>query len=91
MKAISLFSSAGVGETYLKDIGIDVVVGAELIKKRAELHKHLYPDSEVIIGDISKIETKEKTKNQPARHKYLHRMKVIFSRKHSFSYQNILL
>jgi DNA (cytosine-5)-methyltransferase 1 len=63
MKAISLFSSAGVGETYLKDLGIDVVVGAELIKKRAELYKHLYPDSEVIIGDISKIETKERISN----------------------------
>lgn len=60
MKAISLFSSAGVGETYLKDLGIDVVVGAELIKKRAELYKHLYPDSEIVIGDISEIETKER-------------------------------
>jgi len=60
MKAVSLFSSAGVGETYLKDLGVDVVVGAELIKKRAELYKHLYPDSEVIIGDISQIETKDR-------------------------------
>ncbi|MCI9843507.1 DNA cytosine methyltransferase [Flavobacterium pectinovorum] len=59
MKAISLFSSAGVGETYLKDIGIDVVVGAELIEKRAQLYKHLYPDSEIVIGDISKEETKK--------------------------------
>jgi DNA (cytosine-5)-methyltransferase 1 len=59
MKAISLFTSAGIGETYLKEIGIDIVVGAELIEKRANLFKHLYPDSEVIIGDISKIETKD--------------------------------
>ncbi len=60
MKAISLFSSAGVGETYLNDIGIDVVVGAELIEKRANFYQHLYPKSEIIIGDISKIEIKEK-------------------------------
>lgn len=60
MKAISLFSSAGVGETYLKDLGIDVVAGAELIEKRANLFKHLYPDSEVIIGDISQIEAKDR-------------------------------
>ncbi len=60
MKAISLFSSAGVGETYLNDIGIDVVVGAELIEKRAYLYKHLYPNSEVVVGDISKIETKDR-------------------------------
>jgi DNA (cytosine-5)-methyltransferase 1 len=60
MKALSLFSSAGVGEAYLKDIGIDVVVGAELIEKRANFYKHLYPNSEVITGDISKTETKER-------------------------------
>ena len=59
MKAVSLFSSAGVGETYLKEIGIDVVVGAELIEKRAKLYKHLYPNSEIIIGDINKQETKD--------------------------------
>jgi DNA (cytosine-5)-methyltransferase 1 len=60
MKAISLFSSAGVGETYLKDIGIDVVVSAELITKRAEFYKHLYPNCKVIIGDISNDNTKKK-------------------------------
>lgn len=60
MKAVSLFSSAGVGETYLKDLGIDVVVGAELVKKRAEFYKHLYPESEIIIGDISEVETKDR-------------------------------
>jgi len=41
MKAVSLFSSAGVGETYLKDLGVDVVVGAELIKKR-ENYTNIY-------------------------------------------------
>lgn len=60
MKAISLFSSAGVGETYLQDIGIDVVISAELIKQRADFYKHLYPDCKVIVGDISKDVTKEK-------------------------------
>jgi DNA (cytosine-5)-methyltransferase 1 len=60
MKAVSLFSSAGVGETYLKDIGIDVVVSAELLDKRAQFYKHLHPNCEVIVGDISKNDTKEK-------------------------------
>lgn len=58
MKAISLFSSAGVGESYLKEIGIDVILGAELIEKRARFYKHLYPNSNVIVGDISKDDTK---------------------------------
>lgn len=60
MKAISLFTSAGVGETYLKDIDIDVVCGAELIDKRARLYNHFYPKSEVIIGDISRKDIKDK-------------------------------
>lgn len=59
MKAISLFSSAGVGETYLKDIDIDVVCAAELIEKRAKLYQHLYPKSNVVIGDISQKEVKD--------------------------------
>jgi len=60
MKAISLFSSAGVGETYLQDIGINVVISAELIEKRAQFYKHLHPDCEVIVGDISNDQTKDK-------------------------------
>ena len=60
MKAISLFSSAGVGETYLNEIGIDVVCGAELLDKRAKLFKHLYPESNVITGDIGEKEVKDK-------------------------------
>lgn len=59
MKAISLFSSAGVGETYLKEVGIDVVCGAELINNRAKFYKHLYPQSEIINGDITKQEIKD--------------------------------
>ena len=59
MKAISLFSGAGVGETYLEELGIEVVCGAELIDKRAKLYKHLYPNSEIVIGDISNEETKK--------------------------------
>ena len=32
----------------------------ELIEKRAQFYKHLYPDCKVIVGDISKDDTKEK-------------------------------
>lgn len=58
MKAVSLFSGAGVGETYLKDTGVDVVCGAELLEKRARLYKHLYPESNIVVGDISSKEIK---------------------------------
>lgn len=53
MKYSVMFSSAGVGETYLKDIGFECVVANELITKRADFHSHLYPDANMVIGDIT--------------------------------------
>ena len=38
LKGISLFSSPGIGETYFKEIGVDIIVANELIKQRAELY-----------------------------------------------------
>lgn len=52
MKAMSLFSSAGIGEYFLSRIGIDVVVANEILPKRAELYKAIYPSSQMVIGDI---------------------------------------
>lgn len=53
MKGLSLFSSAGIGETYLSRIGIDIEVANELIEKRATLYRQLYPNCNMICGDIS--------------------------------------
>lgn len=50
---VSLFASAGIGETYFKDIGIDIVVANELLPKRAELYKAISPETTVIKGDIT--------------------------------------
>lgn len=59
MKAVSLFSSAGIGEMYLHDIGIDVVVANELIEKRARTYKFFYRNANMVYGDITKNEIKE--------------------------------
>lgn len=59
MNALSLFSGAGIAEYYLKDLGIDVVVANELVKSRAETHKSLYPECEIVNGDIVKQETRD--------------------------------
>ena len=53
LKGISLFASAGIGETYFKDVGIDILVSNELIKERADLYKAISPTTEVICGDIT--------------------------------------
>lgn len=54
MKAMSLFANIGVAEAYLKDIGIDVVLANEIDPKRATVYSHLYPETEMICGDITK-------------------------------------
>jgi len=53
MKGLSLFSGAGIGETYLKDIGINIIVANELIEKRASLYRALNPTCNMICGDIT--------------------------------------
>ena len=65
MKAVSLFAGGGIGETYLKEIGIDVIVANELLPERAEIHKFRFPETEMIVGDIKvhKKEIIEKSRN----------------------------
>lgn len=56
MKALSLFANVGIAETYLSEIGLDVVVANELEEKRSAFYKHLYPDCDMVCGDITDIE-----------------------------------
>ena len=41
IKGLSLFANVGIAETYLKEVGVDIVVANELLKERAEFYKHL--------------------------------------------------
>lgn len=52
IKAMSLFSGGGIGETYLEDINIHTAVANEFVKERAELYKYRYPNTDMVIGDI---------------------------------------
>jgi len=58
IKGISLFSSAGIAETYYKDIDIEIVLANELLEKRVKFYKHLYPDTNIICGNIQNKEIK---------------------------------
>jgi DNA (cytosine-5)-methyltransferase 1 len=48
IKAISLFSSAGIGELYFKDANIQVVVANELLDRRCELYKYFHKGTDMI-------------------------------------------
>ncbi|XBG77130.1 DNA cytosine methyltransferase [Enterococcus cecorum] len=53
MKGLSLFSGAGIGETYLSQCGIEIVVANEIVERRANLYRKLYPNCNMICGDIT--------------------------------------
>lgn len=54
LKGLSLFSGGGIGEMFLKDINIDVVVANELIQKRASFYSYFHPKTKMFVGDIKK-------------------------------------
>lgn len=60
LKALSLFCNVGLAETYFEDVGIDVKVANELLPERSKFYSHLYPDVNMINGDITKKEIFEK-------------------------------
>ena len=64
LKGISLFANVGVAETYLEEVGLDIVLANELDEKRARFYKHLYPNTEMIVGDITKKEIKQQLINK---------------------------
>lgn len=59
LKAISLFSSAGIGELLLEDTNIEVIAANELLPKRAECYKHFYPNINMHCGDINEEHIKD--------------------------------
>lgn len=50
---LSLFASAGVAETFFEKHGIHVRVSSELLHERALIYQHLYPNVNMIEGDIT--------------------------------------
>lgn len=57
IKGLSLFSNIGVAEAYLKELGVDVVIANELLEDRARLYQEIYPDTEMVCGDITDSST----------------------------------
>lgn len=60
INTLSLFANVGIAETYLSEIGINVLLANEIDPKRVSFYKHLYPNTNIILGDITKTEIKDK-------------------------------
>ena len=59
LNGLSLFANVGVAETYLDELGIEIEVAKELEPKRAKFYSHLYPKTNMIIGDITDEEIRK--------------------------------
>ena len=53
IKALSLFANVGMAETYFDELGIDVAVANELVETRGKFYNHIYPNVNMIVGDIT--------------------------------------
>ncbi len=53
INGLSLFSNVGIAETYLEEVGINISVANELLPERAKFYQHLYPNCEMVQGDIT--------------------------------------
>ncbi len=60
LKGLSLFANVGIAETYLKATGIDILVANEINETRAKFYNHLYPDCNMIVGDITDKKIQQK-------------------------------
>ena len=59
IKGITLFSGGGIGETYLKDLDIDIKIANELLESRANFYQYCHEDTNMICGDITKEEIRK--------------------------------
>lgn len=57
IKYTSLFSCAGIGETFNADVGLEATVSNELLGDRVRYYKAKYKTSTMIPGDIMDDET----------------------------------
>lgn len=54
IRGLSLFANVGVAEAYLEKIGIKIKLANEIDEERADFYRHLYKETEMITGDITK-------------------------------------
>lgn len=52
MNILSLFANIGVAEARINKEKFNIVVANEIDKQRAEIYRHLYPETEMVEGDI---------------------------------------
>lgn len=57
MNGLSLFANVGIAESYLSEVGVNIVVANELLPERARFYQDVYADCNMICGDIQNEDT----------------------------------
>jgi DNA (cytosine-5)-methyltransferase 1 len=52
LKAISLFSSAGIGDLAFQKLPVHLLLSCEIIEERHQIYRHNFPNTHAITGDI---------------------------------------
>ncbi len=52
LNGLSLFANVGIAEAYLKEVGVNIVLANELLDERAKFYSNVYPECNMIQGDI---------------------------------------
>lgn len=68
MNGLSLFANVGIAESYLHDVGVDIVVANELLPERARFYQDVYPDCHMICGDIQNQEVYDTVRDYAIQH-----------------------
>jgi DNA (cytosine-5)-methyltransferase 1 len=53
IKGLSLFANVGIAEALFSEIGIEIKIANEIDKKRAAFYSEIYPETNMICGDIT--------------------------------------
>jgi DNA (cytosine-5)-methyltransferase 1 len=69
IKGVSLFSNVGIAETYINNTIVDIVVANELLEKRAMFYKESYPETNMIVGDITNSNIYNQVLNESKKNK----------------------
>lgn len=64
LKALSLFANVGIAEAYFNEIGVDVSLANEIDPKRAKFYGELYPETDMICGDVTNEEIRNNIVNE---------------------------
>lgn len=68
INGLSLFANVGIAEALFSDIGVRISVANELLEKRAQFYKEVYPETDVICGDITDDNVREQIVAKSLKH-----------------------